>query len=158
MSDRKPQALQAAHLSYEVEAKPLLDDVSLHAQQGQFVGLIGPNGAGKSTLLRALAGILRCQHGTVQLEGVDLKDLSARAVAEGLAIIPQIAPYTSGFTSLELVLMGRYPHLGLFQVEGKEDDHIARDAMRLTETEHLAERPSTICQEENGSVFLSPAL
>lgn len=159
MSDSKPQALQAQHLSYEIEAKAILDDVSLHAQEGEFVGLIGPNGAGKSTLLRALAGIIKCQRGTVHLEGMDLRNLSARAVAEGLAIVPQVAPYTSGFTALELVLMGRYPHLAFFQVEGKEDDHIARDAMRLAETEHLAERTlDTLSGGERQRVFVSRAL
>ncbi|MCY4088154.1 MAG: ABC transporter ATP-binding protein [Actinomycetia bacterium] len=159
MGGKKPQALQAEHLSYEIEAKTLLDDVVLYAQEGQFVGLIGPNGAGKSTLLRALAGIIKCQRGTVQLEGVDLRKLSAKAVAEGLAIVPQIAPYTGGFTALELVLMGRYPHLGFFQVEGKEDDHIAREAMRLGETEHLAERTlDTLSGGERQRVFVSRAL
>ena len=102
--------------------------------------MIGPNGAGKSTLLRTLSGILRHQEGAVWLEGSDLSSMAARDVAAMLALVPQIAPYTQGFTAFELVLMGRYPHLGRFEVEGQADDRIAEKAMRLTETEEFATR------------------
>ena len=140
MNGARPHAISAQSLTYEVEAQTLLDGVDLHADRGQLVGLIGSNGAGKSTLLRAISGILGCQDGSVRLEGADLRALSSRDVAAALALIPQIAPYTHGFTSIELVLMGRYPHLGRFQIEGREDDRIARESMRLTETEQFADR------------------
>ena len=133
-------AINAHALSYEVDAKALLSNVDLHAKRGQFVGLIGPNGAGKTTLLRALAGILRYREGAVLLEGADLKDATPREIAKTLGLVPQIAPYTHGFTALELVVMGRYPHIGRFQIEGKEDGQIARNAMKLTETEQFADR------------------
>ena len=136
-----------------------MDGVDLHADRGQLVGLIGPNGAGKSTFLRAISGILRHQEGTVCLDGTDLNAISAKEVAARLALVPQIAPYTHGFTALELVLMGRYPHLGRFQIEGAEDDHIARDSMRLTETEHFAGRTlDTLSGGERQRVFVSRAL
>ena len=140
MKGSKSQAINAQDISYEIEGKTLLDGVTLQADRGQLVGLIGPNGAGKSTLLRTISGILKHRGGSVRLEGADLKSLSSKDVAAALALVPQIAPYTHGFTSIELVLMGRYPHLGRFQIEGKEDDRIARDAMRLTETEEFADR------------------
>ncbi len=159
MNGARPHAISAEGLSFEIEAETLLDGVDLHAVRGQLVGLIGPNGAGKSTLLRAISGILRYQRGTVRLEGADLKSLSSREVAAGLALIPQIAPYTHGFTSIELVLMGRYPHLGRFQIEGREDARIAREAMRLTETEQFADRTlETLSGGERQRVFVSRAL
>ena len=159
MNGDRPQAISAQDLSYQIQAETLLDSVDLHADQGQLVGLIGPNGAGKSTLLRAISGILNYREGTVRLDGDDLKSLSSRDIAAGLALIPQIAPYTHGFTSMELVLMGRYPHLGRFQIEGKEDDRIARDAMRLTRTEQFADRTlDTLSGGERQRVFVSRAL
>ncbi len=159
MNGARPHAISAEGLSFEIEAETLLDGVDLHAVRGQLVGLIGPNGAGKSTLLRAISGILRYQRGTVRLEGADLKSLSSREVAAGLALIPQIAPYTHGFTSIELVLMGRYPHLARFQIEGREDARIAREAMRLTETEQFADRTlETLSGGERQRVFVSRAL
>ena len=159
MNGDRPQAISAQNLSYQIQAETLLDSVDLHADRGQLVGLIGPNGAGKSTLLRAISGILNYREGTVRLDGDDLKSLSSRDIAAGLALIPQIAPYTHGFTSMELVLMGRYPHLGRFQIEGKEDDRIARDAMRLTRTEQFADRTlDTLSGGERQRVFVSRAL
>ena len=152
-------AVDAQSLSFSVEAAKLLDQVDVRAEQGQFVGLIGPNGAGKSTLLRALSNVLNYQEGAVSLQGSDLKSLPARQVAEILALVPQIAPYTQGFTAFELVLMGRYPHLGRFQVEGRSDDRIARDAMRLTETEEFSSRTiETLSGGERQRVFLARAV
>ena len=159
MNGSRPQAINAQDIAYEIEGDMLLDGVDLHADHGQLVGLIGPNGAGKSTLLRTISGILRYRSGAVRLEGEDLRSLSPKDVASTLALVPQIAPYTYGFTSLELVLMGRYPHLGRFQIEGSEDERIARDAMRLTETEQFADRTlDTLSGGERQRVFVARAL
>lgn len=159
MNDDSAAAIDARGVSYSVEAKALLDRVDVRAERGQFVGLIGPNGAGKSTLLRILSSVLRHQKGAVWLEGADLKSFSAKDVAAILALVPQIAPYTQGFTAFELVLMGRYPHLGRFQVEGRADDRIAKDAMRLTETGQFTARTlDTLSGGERQRVFLARAL
>lgn len=152
-------AVDARSLSFSVDAAKLLDRVDVSAEPGQFVGLIGPNGAGKSTLLRAISNVLNYQEGSVSLHGADLKSLPAREVAELLALVPQIAPYTQGFTAFELVLMGRYPHLGRFQVEGQSDDRIARKAMRLTETDQFETRTiETLSGGERQRVFLARAV
>lgn len=152
-------AVDAQSLSFNVDAMRLLDRVDVRAERGQFVGLIGPNGAGKSTLLRAISNVLSYQEGTVSLHGEELRSMSAKRVAELLALVPQIAPYTQGFTAFELVLMGRYPHLGRFQVEGPTDDRIARDAMRLTETENFSSRTiETLSGGERQRVFLARAV
>ena len=152
-------AVSAHDLTYQVDAKRLLEGVSLHADRCELVGLVGPNGAGKTTLLRALSGIIRCQEGAVRFDGVDIERLSSREVAAGVALVPQIAPYTHGFNVIELVLMGRYPHLGRFQIEGRTDNRIARNAMRLTETEQFADRTlDTLSGGERQRVFIARAL
>ena len=152
-------AIDARSVTFSVDAKRLLDRVDLHADRGQFIGLIGPNGAGKSTLLRAISSVLKFQQGAVSLEGEDLRSLAAKRIASTLALVPQIAPYTQGFTTFELVLMGRYPHMGRLQVEGEHDDRIAGEAMRLTETEAFAERTlDTLSGGERQRVFLARAL
>ena len=159
MKTERTASIRADELGFRVEAKALLERVHLHADQGQLVGLIGPNGAGKSTLLRAIAGVLRPQEGAVWLEGVELASIKSRDVAARLALVPQVAPHTHGFTVRELVLMGRYPHLGRFQIEGPADDAIAREAMQLTETEEFAERTvDTLSGGERQRVFVSRAL
>ena len=159
MANREQTAIAARDVSYRIEARALLERVCLSAERGQFVGLIGPNGAGKSTLLRALSGMLRLEHGAVSLEGADLRSMTRREAAAELALVPQIAPYTQGFTALELVLMGRYPHLGRFQMEGRADDRIARDALRQTDAEGFADRTlDTLSGGERQRVFVSRAL
>ena len=106
-----------------------------------------------------MSGILRYRDGAVSLDGADIKSLSSRDLAAALALVPQIAPYTHGFTSMEIVLMGRYPHLGRFQIEGREDDRIARESMRLTESEQFAARTlDTLSGGERQRVFVSRAL
>ncbi|MCY4581780.1 MAG: ABC transporter ATP-binding protein [Chloroflexi bacterium] len=159
MREEGPPAVVTEDLSYSIEEKMLLDGVSLRVEQGRFVGIIGPNGAGKSTLLRSLSGILRHEHGGVSLEGADLRSMSSRDVAARLALVPQIAPYTQGFTSFELVLMGRYPHLGRFQIEGGGDNRIALGVMRQTDTGQFADRTlDTLSGGERQRVFVSRAL
>lgn len=60
-----PLALE--HITFAYGAHPVLDDVSLHVEEGEFVALVGPNGSGKSTLLRIAVGLLHPQAGTVML-------------------------------------------------------------------------------------------
>ncbi len=152
-------AISASGICYEVDNARLLEGVGLQADRGQFVGLIGPNGAGKTTLLRTIAGVVGMSGGEMLLEGVDQASLSARQVAERLALVPQIAPYTHGFNVMELVLMGRYPHLGRFQIEGREDARAVRDAMRQSETEQFANRTlETLSGGERQRVFIARAL
>ncbi len=159
MQTERAASIRADELGFRVEAKALLERVRLHADQGQLVGLIGPNGAGKSTLLRAIAGVLRPQEGAVWLEGEALDSMPAKEVAARMALVPQVAPATHGFTARELVLMGRYPHLGRFEIEGAADEAIAREAMELTETEAFAERTlDTLSGGERQRVFVSRAL
>ncbi len=135
--------LEARDLVFQVDGRRLLDRMSLSAGKGEFVGLVGPNGAGKTTFLKALLRLLRIEGGAVLLEGRDLQSVPARESARSMALVPQAAPNTFGFTSLEVTVMGRYPHLGRFQVEGPEDQRIAMDAMKLTETEAFADRVLT---------------
>lgn len=159
MTSKDGRPVSAQGLNYEVDAHTLLNGVDLNAERGQLVGIIGPNGAGKTTLLRAIAGILSYSEGVVLLEGSDLKDATPRDVAQTLALVPQIAPYTQGFTALELVLMGRYPHMGRLQIEGKQDNIIARKTMRLTETEQFSDRTlDTLSGGERQRIFVSRAL
>lgn len=152
-------ALDARGLVYEVQSTRLLDQVSLTVERGDFIGLIGPNGAGKTTLLRTLSGLLRGQEGAVILDGHDLERMSVAEIARIQAHMPQSTSNTYGFNGLEIVMMGRYPHMNRFQVEGSEDRRVALDAMRLTETEAFVDREvATLSGGERQRLFLARAL
>jgi len=151
--------LEAEAVSFAVEAHRILLEVSLSSKRGEFVGLVGPNGAGKSTLIKCISGLLAQTEGSVSLDGRDLARMSPRQVAQVVAHLPQNTSVDFGFTSLEVVLMGRNPHLGPFQLEGAGDHDIARAGMAFTDTEGLANRIiNTLSGGERQRVLIARAL
>src|SRR5436190_12271647 len=121
-------------------APDVLNDVSFEAGRGTILGLLGPNGSGKTTLLRLMAGTLVPRAGRVTLDAVDVGRLARRELARRIAIVPEETDATLDFTVRDIVLMGRYPHLGPFELEGADDVAIARDALAATGTGELAAR------------------
>jgi iron complex transport system ATP-binding protein len=141
------------------ESVQALRDISIEVPSGSLTGLIGPNGCGKTTLLGLLSGVSRPEAGSVVLGGQPLSTLSRRLVAQRIAVVPQETHPTFDYTVLEMVLMGRHPYLGFFEVEGPADLTIARDALAATGTAHLSERPySTLSGGEKQRVVIASAL
>jgi iron complex transport system ATP-binding protein len=136
-----------------------LRSVSLGIPKGSLTALLGPNGGGKTTLVSLLAGVLRPRRGRVLLDGVDLGTLSRREVARCVAVVPQETHPAFDYTVMEMVLMGRHPHLGAFTVEGPQDIEIARQALEATGTAALAERSyMTLSGGEKQRVIIAGAL
>jgi iron complex transport system ATP-binding protein len=123
--------------------EPVLRDVALHVARGEFVGLIGPNGSGKSTLLRVISGVLATTEGHVRVQGTSLREIGRRKLAKTMACLAQDFSLDLPFTAYEVVLMGRSPHLPRIGGETHRDFEIARQAMKLADVQHLAERPIT---------------
>ena len=71
------------------QAVPVVNDVSLKVEQGEFLVLLGPSGSGKSTLLRAIAGLTEIDHGRVSLHGRDVT-ARVRARARGRLRLPAL--------------------------------------------------------------------
>jgi iron complex transport system ATP-binding protein len=109
---------------------------------GEVLGLVGPNGSGKTTLIRAVTGAVRPVSGEVRLLGEDSSRLSQRERALRAAVVPQEPLLPDAFSALEIVLMGRTPHLRLLQNEGASDLAAAERAMRATGTWEFADRPA----------------
>ncbi len=101
--------------------------------------IIGPNGAGKTTLLKIISGIVPPGQGEITLLGRPLRAYSRRQLSRRVALVPQ-QETNFPFTVEETVLLGRSPHLGLLAIEGREDFAVARRAMAITDTAHLAGR------------------
>jgi iron complex transport system ATP-binding protein len=156
--------LSADRVSFAYEASArregfALHDVSLLARRGEVVGILGPNGSGKTTVLKLLAGVVRPSSGRVTLEDRDLATSTRAAVARRLAVVPQHTSPAFDYTVLEIVLMGRYPHLGRFEVEGPDDLRIAREAMDATGTLALEDRRfDTLSGGEQQRVAIASAL
>ena len=151
--------LQATDVSFGYDDQTVLRAVSLTAARGDLLGLIGPNGSGKTTLLRVLAGMLRPDRGTVQLQGVPLAMMPRRELARRLAVVPQETHPVFEYTVLEMALMGRHPHLGTFELEGAHDLTVARDALAATGTLNIeGRRFSTLSGGEKQRVIIASAL
>jgi iron complex transport system ATP-binding protein len=137
----------------------VLSDVSAELRRGEVLGILGPNGSGKTTLLRVLCGMRVPSSGAVSLDGTPLRQLSRRAIARRIAVVPQETHLAFDYTVMEMVLMGRHPHLGLFELEGPGDFEIAREALRATGTQSLESRQfNTLSGGEKQRVVIAAAL
>jgi iron complex transport system ATP-binding protein len=153
--------LRAADVTfaYAPQATLVLRGVSVQVPPGGFVGILGPNGSGKTTLLRTLAGTRVPTGGEVTLDGAPLSRLSRTALARRMAVVPQETHLAFDFTALEVVLMGRYPHLSAFEIEGPRDLAMARASLAATGTSDLADRFfATLSGGEKQRVVIAAAL
>jgi iron complex transport system ATP-binding protein len=151
--------LRCEGLTVSFGAQQILRQVSLYIPARGLVGVLGPNGSGKTTLLRALSGTLTPDSGTITFDGQSLRSFSSAHLARRLAVVPQETHLAFDYSVLEIVLMGRYPHLGPFEFEGPADLACAHAALAATGTDHLAERAfATLSGGEKQRVVIASAL
>lgn len=136
--------LDALGLDFEyVPQRPTLRSVSLRIECGSMAAIIGANGCGKSTLIRLLGGLLQPKKGGVLYRGVPLSERNRRHFARQLAYVPQATSRAFPFTSLEVVLTGRTPHISPFRLENKTDVRHAMEALEVVAMSHVAHRRIT---------------
>jgi iron complex transport system ATP-binding protein len=137
----------------------VLSGVELEVFQGEMLGLVGPNGVGKSTLISVMNGVIRPQRGRVLLNGEDVNLLNPKERAVRVATVPQNPAVIRGFRALDIVMMGRNPHLGFLEWEGEKDLKVCRNVMELTGTWRFADRFITsLSGGERQRVFIARAL
>jgi iron complex transport system ATP-binding protein len=132
--------LRIEEVSFAYRDRSVLERVSLEVVRGERFGLLGPTGSGKSTLVRLLSRVLEPASGRIVLGGRPLAEYSARALARRVAVVPQETALDFPFSVLEVVLMGRAPHLGGLGFEGDRDLVAAEAAMASTGIADLAGR------------------
>ncbi len=94
-------------------AIPVLHDVSLSVDAGQFVAVVGPNGAGKTSLFKTISGILQPRQGRITFEGVDLASVPPSGRAHlGIAHVPEGRQVFPSLSVLENLEMGAYTAAG----------------------------------------------
>ena len=149
--------LVANRVSLQIDGVHLVREVSVGIRPGEVVALMGPNGAGKSTLLRLLAGDVAPDSGGITVDGQALEDVSIIERARRRAVVPQRSSIAFGFTVLETVLIGRYPHGG--DQARAADVRIARHALaRAGVAEFEARLVPTLSGGELARVMLARAL
>ncbi len=129
------------------KGRQVLKNIRFSAERGSVVSILGPNGVGKTTLVKCMLGFLRWREGRSLIDGTNVSGIPARELWRRIAYVPQAKSVTFPMTCYEMVLLGRSPYLGMFEVPGKKDREAALRAMELSGVTHLAEKS---CAEVSG--------
>jgi iron complex transport system ATP-binding protein len=133
-------SLSAQRLTVQVGTRTLVRDLSFDIAPGEFVAILGRNGSGKTLTLHTLAGLRPPSGGTVLMEGVPLANMGRRAVARQAGFLAQDLEDAFVTTVLESVLIGRHPHLSLWEWESDEDEQAAHRALSAVDMGALSGR------------------
>lgn len=118
---------------------PVVREVTVSIERGEWVALIGQNGAGKTTLLNAVAGVVPAT-GAIRLDGDLVGGLSRRERARRVALVPQDPETPEWLTVAEYVLLGRAPHLGALAREGAADHELVAGILARLDLAAFAQR------------------
>ena len=148
--------IEVHDLTVAYDVKPVLWDIDLEIPKGKLVAIIGPNGAGKTTLLKAMLGLIKPVSGAVHF-----KMLPDKHFHNHIAYVPQSGSVDWDFpaTVLDVVMMGRYGHLGWFRRPGKAEKQMAKDTLAKVGMLEYADRQiSQLSGGQQQRVFLARAL
>lgn len=134
-------SLEDAAFSYG--DKGVFSGLNLEVSQGDILCLLGANGCGKTTLLRCLHGALALKKGKVWLDGEDILSLSTTEIAKKVGFVFQQHSAPFPYSVLEVVRMGRAPHLGMFASPSPMDTRIAEQALETVGVLYLRDKRYT---------------
>jgi len=152
-------AYEVDNIRFAYTDKPVIEGISVSLARGRFYGIVGPNGCGKSTLLDLLVGHKTPASGSIRYNGRDLAAYGKRELSRQLALVPQNFYINFPFTSREVVMMGRYPHMPRFARPSAEDIRVVDEIMEKTGTHGFSHRFITeLSGGERQRVVLARAL
>ena len=137
------ESIKTSGLSYGVNGKAIVDDLTFEIRRNEFLGIVGPNGAGKSTLLRILARIIAPTAGRILVDGEDISGYEAKELYRKISFLPQTSYFDFPLSVLEVVLTGRYPYLGILESESEKDIKRAERCLSLVDLEGFSRRKVT---------------
>jgi len=157
--DHTKNIIEVKNVSFSYNDEGVLNDINLSIHKGDYLGIVGSNGSGKTTLLRIILGLLSPKKGTVELFGQDIsvfKDWSR------IGYVPQkVINFDNNFpvTVEEVVMMGRYGKLGLFNKANKEDKQEVYKALEHVDMLLYRDRPiGDLSGGQQQRVFIARAL
>ena len=153
-------AVEVEDMTVAYTTKPVLWDVDMKVPIGSLAAIVGPNGAGKSTLLKAMLGLLTVISGSVKFY-IDHHLAMDKNDYKKIAYVPQSAGVAWDFPTpvLDLVLMGRYGHLGWFKRPSKKDKELALSMIeKMGMSDYVDRQIRQLSGGQQQRVFLARAL
>ncbi len=121
----------------------ILSDINFSAESGDLVAILGPNGAGKTTLLRCMMGFLKWRSGESCIDSENIRSISSKLLWQKIAYVPQSRGVVSGFTVMEMILLGRSSRIGAFSSPGTDDFRKAEGIMNELRISALSDKKCT---------------
>ncbi len=150
--------LEICNLSYEIQGKKILNNISLSVKEGTISSVIGPNGCGKTTLVKHITKAIKSKKNHISLHNQDICNYTTKELAKMVAYVPQENYRDTDFSVYEVVMMGRYVHQKSMG-ETKEDLSIVREILSEMDIRHLKDQKlSKISGGEAQRVFIARAL
>lgn len=150
--------IQVKNLSAGYYGKTIIKDVTLDFKPGEVLVLLGPNGSGKSTLLKATLGLIPAMSGEINYDGMAMKQLSRKQIAQKAALLSQ-SRNTPSIQALRMVLHGRFPYLSYPRQYSEQDKAIAKEAMQITGSSPYAQmNVNELSGGQRQGVYLAMAL
>ncbi len=140
--------------SFSYEKSGVFKNLSFQVNKGEIFCIVGPNGCGKTTLLDCILGILKLDEGEILINKKQIKEIPPREIAKEVAYVPQIHTKTFPYTVLDIVLMGRASHMGIFSSPSAQDRDIAGQALELVGLADFMNRPYTQLSGGEGQLVM----
>ncbi|MBI5459916.1 ABC transporter ATP-binding protein [Methanobacterium sp.] len=137
----------------------IFEDINFSVSSGDIFCILGANGTGKTTLIKCLTGLMNPHSGEILVDGRNMNLFSRADLSKKIGYIPQIHNSTFPFTVLDVVLMGRSPHLDMFESPSDKDYKIALESLESLNIEYMKDKPYTeISGGEQQLVFIARVL
>ncbi|MDF2962476.1 MAG: manganese transporter ATP-binding protein [Paenibacillus sp.] len=156
MKPAKQAPLTIDNLTVAYQNKPVLRDIAFEIPEGKLIGIVGPNGAGKSTLIKAALGLIPRVTGSVSIYG---KPYGVQRKLVGYVPQRESVDWDFPISALDVVMMGRYGHLGWFKRPGAKERQIAMESLeKVGMTDYAGRQISQLSGGQQQRIFLARAL
>lgn len=151
--------LRLNNIDFSYGRRPVLHSLSFFMKEGEILGILGPNGAGKTTLLKCLLRTVSPQNGEIMLFEKPHNRFTQSDISQLLSYVPQEIGIPFPFTVYEVVMMGRYPHLTPFTIEGRKERERVEETLEQIRLKDSATRPfNELSGGEKQRVLLARAM
>jgi len=132
--------LTTQQLAVNIADNKICQQLNLTINYGECWAILGQNGTGKTTLLHSLAGLLDIDDGKILLKNKSLNTLSKKNIAQQIGLLLQDQQDVFPATIMESVLIGRHPHMSIWQWESEQDHQLSMQALNDVDLTHMEKR------------------